>query len=138
MLKHIKQIILVSIIILVIDLYWLSLFLGKYFGNMVLQIHGEDMVIDKYKAAVAYSFMVLSFYYFIVLKNNRNMYLDSFLLGLCIYGIFEFTSGAIFKKWKILPLVVDTLWGGVLYLLTYSVFTMIIYWITSFSMTEDW
>ena len=34
------------------------------------------------------------------MKDNGNMYLDAFLLGLFIYGIFEFTSGAIFKKWE--------------------------------------
>ena len=56
------------------------------------------------------------------MKDNGNMELDAFLLGLFIYGIFEFTSGAIFKKWETLPLFVDTLWGGILYLLTYVIY----------------
>ena len=56
------------------------------------------------------------------MKDNGNMYLDAFLLGLFIYGIFEFTSGAIFKKWETFPLIVDTLWGGILYFLTYFIY----------------
>ena len=123
--ENIKKIILISIIILVIDLVWLSLFLGKYFGKMVLKIQGEKMVVNKSIAFLSYIFIILSFYYFIVLKDNGNMYMDSFLLGLFIYGIFEFTSGAIFKKWEKLPLFVDTLWGGILYLVTYFIYKKI-------------
>lgn len=123
--KNIKKFFLVSIIVLVIDLLWLSLFLGKYFGKMVLKIQGEDMVVNKYIAFLSYLFIIFSIYYFIILKDNGKMHLDAFLLGLFVYGIFEFTSGAIFKKWEILPLFIDTVWGGILYLLTYIIYKKI-------------
>ncbi len=123
--KNIKKFFLVSVIVLVIDLLWLSLFLGKYFGKMVLKIQGEDMVVNKYIAFLSYLFIIFSIYYFIILKDNGKMHLDSFLLGLFVYGIFEFTSGAIFKKWEILPLFIDTVWGGILYLLTYIIYKKI-------------
>jgi uncharacterized membrane protein len=123
--ENIKKIFLVSIIVLVIDLLWLSLFLGKYFGKMVLKIQGENMVVNKYIALLSYLFIIFSIYYFIILKDNGKMHLDAFLLGLFVYGIFEFTSGAIFKKWEILPLFIDTVWGGILYLLTYIIYKKI-------------
>ena len=122
--EHIKKFILISIIVLVIDLAWLSLFLGKYFGKMVLKIQGEEMVLNNRIAFLSYLFIIFSIYYFIVMKDNGKMYLDAFLLGLFIYGIFEFTSGAIFKKWEKLPLFVDTLWGGILYLITYFIYKL--------------
>ena len=122
--EHIKKFILISIIVLVIDLFWLSLFLGKYFGKMVLKIQGEKMIVNNRIAFLSYLFIILSFYYFIVMKDNGKMHLDAFLLGLFIYGIFEFTSGAIFKKWEKLPLFVDTLWGGILYLITYVIYKL--------------
>ena len=120
--EHLLKLFIVSIIVLVIDIAWLSLFLGKKFGDMVLKIQNEEMVINKGIALLAYIFIIFSIYYFIIMKDNGNMYLDAFLLGLSIYGIFEFTSGAIFKKWETLPLIVDTLWGGILYLLTYVIY----------------
>lgn len=120
--EHLKKIGLVSLIVLIIDILWLSAFLGKYFGIMVLKIQGEEMKLNYYIAGLAYIFIILSFYYFIVMKDNGNMEMDAFLLGLFIYGIFEFTSGAIFKKWEILPLFVDTIWGGILYLVTYFIY----------------
>jgi len=122
--EHVKKFFLISIIILVIDLLWLSLFLGKYFGKMILKIQGESMNVNKNIAFLSYLFIILSIYYFIVMKDNGKMHLDAFLLGLFIYGIFEFTSGAIFKKWNILPLFVDTLWGGFLYLVTYIIYKL--------------
>ena len=122
--EHIKKFILISIIVLVIDLAWLSLFLGKYFGKMVSKIQGEEMVLNNRIAFLSYLFIIFSIYYFIVMKDNGKMYLDAFLLGLFIYGIFEFTSGAIFKKWEKLPLFVDTLWGGILYLITYFIYKL--------------
>ena len=84
--EHIKKLILISIIVLVIDLLWLSLFLGKYFGKMVLKIQGEKMVVNNSIAFLSYLFIILSFYYFIVMKDNGKMHLDAFLLGLFIYG----------------------------------------------------
>lgn len=123
--KHIVRFILVSVIVLIIDLLWLSLFLGKYFGNMVKNIQCEKMVVNKFIAFLSYLCIISSIYYFIVMKDNGKMYLDSFLLGIFTYGIFEFTSGAIFKNWKKLPLLIDTLWGGFLYLITYLIYKKI-------------
>ena len=123
--EHLTKIGLVSLIVLIIDILWLSAFLGGYFGKMVLKIQGEEMKLNYYIAGLAYLFIIVSFYYFIVMKDNGNMELDAFLLGLFIYGIFEFTSGAIFKKWEILPLFVDTIWGGVLYLVTYFIYKQV-------------
>ncbi len=123
--EDLKKIGLVSLIVLIIDILWLSAFLGGYFGKMVLKIQGEEMKLNYNIAGFAYLFIILSFYYFIVMKDNGNMELDAFLLGLFIYGIFEFTSGAIFQKWEILPLFVDTIWGGILYLVTYYIYNQV-------------
>ena len=124
--NNILKFLLISIIILSMDILWLNIYLGKYFGDMVKEIQGEEMNLKYLQAAISYLFICISHYYFIISnitdKDNKKLYLDSFLLGLFIYGIFEFTSGAIFKNWKILPLFVDTIWGGILYLLSYIIY----------------
>lgn len=43
---------------------------------------------------------------------------DSFLLGLCIYGIYEGTNYATLERWPLYLFVVDTIWGGILISLT--------------------
>ena len=44
--------------------------------------------------------------------------MDSFLIGACVYGIYEGTNYAIFNGWPPYLFFVDTLWGGVLIYLT--------------------
>jgi len=40
---------------------------------------------------------------------------EAFLLGALVYGVFEFTNKAIFKKWEYMTVALDTLWGGILF-----------------------
>ena len=40
---------------------------------------------------------------------------DAFILGLCIYGVFDFTNYAIFKNYNMFIGALDMLWGGILY-----------------------
>ena len=42
---------------------------------------------------------------------------ESFLLGLSVYGVYEGTTYTIFKNWSLLSVFIDTIWGGVLFLL---------------------
>ncbi len=51
--------------------------------------------------------------YFII-KPKRSIS-DAFLLGLVIYGVYETTNWAIFNKWSVKSVIIDTLWGGILF-----------------------
>jgi len=53
-------------------------------------------------------------YYYVILSQNKSV-TEAFILGLCIYGIYETTNYAIFDNWNIKALILDTLWGGILY-----------------------
>ena len=123
--NKIVSFIIIAILVLVIDLIWLSLFLGEYFRKMVMKIQGGvgEMDLNNTYAIVSYLLIIFSIYYFLVLKDeDEDKYLDAFLLGIFVYGIFEYTSAAIFKDWEPIALFVDTLWGGILYLSVYSIY----------------
>ena len=72
---------------------------------------------------LCYIFLVFSLYYFIVNKNAPIK--DAFLLGLGIYGVYDTTNMAIFKNWNYKTLIIDTLWGGILFSLTYFIYKYI-------------
>jgi uncharacterized membrane protein len=57
-------------------------------------------------------FLVGGLNYFILHAHNKVM--DAFILGLVIYGVFENTNLALFKKWPTM-VILDTLWGGILF-----------------------
>ena len=44
---------------------------------------------------------------------------DAFLLGIVIYGVYETTSYALLDKWTLNAVLLDTLWGGILFTTTY-------------------
>ena len=62
-------------------------------------------------------------YYFIIRENKSP--LDAFLLGVFVYGVYEGTNYALLNKWEIKVLVMDSLWGGVLFALTTFIFNSI-------------
>lgn len=103
------------ILLLLIDLIYLSLF-GKEFKNLVSKIQKKPFTVNILGAIGSYLFIAAALYYFVI-KDKRPIF-DAFLLGIFLYGVFDFTNLAIFKdyNWKIG--LIDTLWGGILLSLT--------------------
>jgi len=104
-----------AIILITIDSVYLNL-VKEYFKKQVLSVQGEKMQINFLGAAVCYIFLVVGLNYFII-KPKKSIY-DAFLLGLVIYGVYETTNYALFKNWSILTVIMDTLWGGILFATT--------------------
>jgi len=109
------NIIKLSIIVLLID----SLFLYSIkdlFRQQIFQVQNSDLQINYTGAILCYIFIILSLYWFII-KENRSL-TDAFILGLCIYGVYEYTNYALLKNWNFKTTLIDTLWGGILFALS--------------------
>ena len=98
---------------LFIDSMYLSNIGGPMFGKMVKNIQKDDMQLNIFGAIGAYILMILAVYKFIIMERKSPS--DAFILGLCIYGVFDFTNYAIFKKYNMLIGLLDMFWGGILY-----------------------
>jgi len=98
---------------LALDSLYLSNIGGPLFAKMVNKIQKEDMKLNVFGAIGSYILLILVLYKFIILE--RKPLSDAFLLGFCIYGIFDLTNIAIFKNYQLIPALVDTVWGGVLF-----------------------
>ena len=107
---------LVSAIVLVsIDFIYLNL-IKDYFNKQIQSVKQSKLTINYLGVAICYIFLIVGINYFII-KPNRSVQ-DAFLLGLVIYGVYETTNYALFKNWHILTVIIDTLWGGILFALT--------------------
>ena len=115
----ILDIVKLSVILTLIDSIFLYSISGK-FQKMIKNIQGSELKMNLIPTILCYIFLIFSLYYFIVLKKESLT--SAFLLGLSIYGIFETTNLAIFKKWDPIIGLIDTLWGGILFLLTYYIY----------------
>jgi uncharacterized membrane protein len=121
--KEITNFSKIGIIVLIIDMLWINIYMKKHFRELVFNIQGDNLNLKMIPAIISYFLIIFSIYYFIIKENK--LYLDSFILGIIIYGVFEATSMAIFKKWDYYTLVLDTLWGGILYVISFALYKKI-------------
>jgi uncharacterized membrane protein len=110
---------LVSAIVFVsLDAVYLN-FMKDYFNKQVQVIQGTKIQFNLLAALICYIFLIYGLNYFII--RPRRSVSDAFLLGLIIYGVYETTNWAIFTKWSPLSVIIDTLWGGILFALTTTI-----------------
>lgn len=115
---NIKQIIISTVLFILIDSIYLKL-VSPLFNKLINKIQGSDIKLRLDGALYAYICIVFVFNYFILNKNGT--LLDAFLLGFLTYGIYEGTNRAIFSKWSLDVMIIDSLWGGILFSLVYTI-----------------
>jgi uncharacterized membrane protein len=104
-----------AIIFITIDFVYLNV-IKDYFTKQIQSVQGSQPKINYLGAALCYIFLIIGINYFII-KPKKSVN-DAFLLGLVIYGVYETTNYALFKNWSILTVIMDTLWGGLLFAVT--------------------
>ena len=119
----IKNILIITFLIGILDSIYLSLFKNK-FNTMIKNIQGSDINLHLLSAISCYILLIISIYYFVIKKNFT--YPETFLLGFIIYGVFDFTNLAIFRKWQIDLAIIDMIWGGILFTSTYYLYNKLI------------
>tara|TARA_Y100000389_G_scaffold204867_1_gene260275 strand:+ start:396 stop:818 length:423 start_codon:yes stop_codon:yes gene_type:complete len=120
--KHIKEILILALIILLVDALFLKI-ISRTFGKMIQNIQGSEMKIRWNYAMFVYALIVVQIY-FLLIKHKRPLS-DAFLLGATTYGIFDFTSMAILKNYKLNIALIDMFWGGTLYYIVLILFRKI-------------
>lgn len=113
--EHLKFIVITSIILLILDSIFLTIISG-YFHKQILIVQQEPLQLNIWGAIICYIFLVFGLYYFIIRK--RESLFNAFLFGIVVYGVYEYTSYALLKKWKLQTTIMDTIWGGLLFALT--------------------
>ena len=109
------SIFLTGLIMLILDSIYLTTFSG-FFNNLVQSVQGTKIQFKLSGAIACYLLLITGLQYFIIEKKKSIK--DAFLLGILIYGVYETTTYAIFKNWSIKSVLLDTLWGGILFALT--------------------
>jgi uncharacterized membrane protein len=101
----------VFLLLLVVDSIYLYLTAG-IFGETVKNIQHTGLSVRYGSAFIVYALLAYGLVHFII-KPGRS-YIDAALLGLVIYGVFDFTNYAIFKDYGLPVAIMDTLWGAIL------------------------
>jgi uncharacterized membrane protein len=111
-----KDLIKITIIVLILDHIWISNYMGKLFSKLVKKMTNKKMKVNLKAAVLAYICMVLGLRYLGLpnIKEN-NIANDSLfygtLLGLLSFGVFDFTNKAVFSDYSWDVVYVDIAWG---------------------------
>lgn len=104
-----------AIVLISIDSLYLHI-IKKHFNHQIQVVQGSPLQINYLGAAICYILLIAGINYFII-KPHKSVS-DAFLLGIVIYGVYETTNWALLKQWSMFTVIVDTLWGGILFAAT--------------------
>ena len=111
-----------AVLLVIIDSVYLNI-IKDYFAKQVKLIQGSPLKINMLSVILCYIFLITARNYFII-KPKKSVY-DAFLLGVIIYGVFGTTNKALFLKWSWITVLIDTVWGGLLFALTVAIIKII-------------
>jgi len=101
---------------------------SNIFYKLISSIQTSPLRLRIYPTIIVYILIFLMWIIFIYNQKDKFTFKENifraFLLGMCTYGIYDFTNMAIFKDWTINVALMDTIWGGVLYSLTTLIATI--------------
>ena len=118
--KDIITIIVSAVVLVGVDFFYLSS-TSKFFNNIVKNIQGKEIQFKMLGAVICYILLVIGLNYFVLLDKKlgkKEKIFKAFMLGLIVYGVFESTNLAIFTNWTLDALLLDTLWGSILFSIT--------------------
>jgi uncharacterized membrane protein len=107
-----RELIIASLAFLFLDGFFLW-FQSSIFTNQLQLIQGSETKLKIFGVVFCYFFLLFALHYFILFPKKS--ILDAFLLGICIYGVYEGTTYATLNKWPLFLVFIDTLWGGILF-----------------------
>ena len=110
----VKNTVIFAICISLVDTVWVNFYMKQKYVNYLRSI-GYKMSVNVMSAVIAYIIMIVAYPLLIYSKNNREGLMKALSVGLVIFGTYGFTLAAIFPKYDMKFALTETLWGAVLY-----------------------
>ncbi len=112
----ISHLLIISLLYIIADIPYLAI-AGQRWKDMITRIQGSPADIDLRYAGIVYVFLAFGLYNLVLVDAEKNTLSEvatkSFMFGFASYGVFNFTSAALYRKYDIKIALADTLWGGV-------------------------
>jgi uncharacterized membrane protein len=89
--------------------FWIN---QSFLNQTIKKVQHSPVKVQLVGAGICY--VALTILMYLTLSWN---YAKTFLFGASIYAVYEGTNYAIFKEWPLSMVLLDTLWGGILFVL---------------------
>jgi len=115
-----KILCIVSFLVITIDFIWIKLVMLKEYTALISDIQKTSIAVRLIPTILSYATIILPIVLFSLPRLSKDSRLEDSLvygglLGVMMYGMFSFTNYALLDRWTLRVLLLDTLWGGVLY-----------------------
>jgi uncharacterized membrane protein len=118
------RIVVVVFVVLIVDGIWLRLQRQMY-RETIRKTQKKELSMRFSGAALSYVCIIFLIVFLSETIETSSIWqsaLYGFLLGLATYGVFNGTNVAIFKDYSTKTAVVDSMWGGTLFALTFAIY----------------
>jgi len=113
----------ILILVLLLDSSYLSLIKSTML-KVIKNVQNKPLKINWTYLILCYLLVYFTIYYFVIKERKSILY--SFILGFCINGIYETTNMTILQNWNQNIVIIDTIWGGLLFSLVNYIYNYII------------
>lgn len=107
--------ILILVILLILD----SLYIGlqiPMFKKLYQNIQKSPLEVKPLGVIACYTLITFILYHYII--SIKKSVKDSFILGVCVYGLYDATNYTLLTNYPLHIALMDILWGGILFALT--------------------
>lgn len=107
-----------------LDYLWLGSAMSEFYKNEARHLvrwNGTDWDVLLWPAAGVYFFLALGLQKFALADSWPQSVYRGFLLGLCIYGVYDLTNLSLLNNWPVQMSIVDMAWGPFLCALSAAV-----------------
>lgn len=107
------------ITMLVLDAMWISFYMKDYYIKSLASIlRYKNGLLSPDMAAAVIVYVLIYMAIALLIDYKKSGFLSvlwrSMLLGLCLYGVYDFTALALFNAWSWGLAIIDVVWGVVL------------------------
>ena len=98
----------------VLDFFWLGLTMADFYKTealLVARMNGTEWDVWLWPAFGVYIFLTLAVQQFAIAESAMQSLFKGFVLGLCIYGVYDLTNLSLLKNWSLKMALVDLSWG---------------------------
>jgi len=89
---------------------------------MIETVQKSPLVINPYYAVLAYIILIALVS---ILIPKCSSFAEAFLIGFLVYAVYDSTNLATITDWNFLNATIDSLWGGVLFMIIYIIYAKV-------------
>tara|TARA_R100001163_G_C5068510_1_gene209030 strand:+ start:1707 stop:2093 length:387 start_codon:yes stop_codon:yes gene_type:complete len=118
--NYLVDLLIKGAILVGLDLPFLQFITTYFYNDLIPTLTGKQLsvpMIPRNILSIGAAYLAMGLALKELVKDNRS----AFVVGIVIYATYSFTNMVIFQDWNPTLAIIETIWGGILYLMAFNV-----------------